>query len=402
MSEREITYPIVECREPVLSSLGHWLLQLLGRFDQVIRNQRHKGERNNDRRDQRARHHDRQAVKEKACIAGQHQERQVGDDVRDGGKYNRLRQFGRPNPGCEIARRTGAQLALDRVACDNRHIDQQSESDDQSRDGNLLNVNTKNVNDTEGHRQRQGNGCSHQHGRTPVPESNQGDDHDEDDGLVETAHQQTDKFLYLPGLVRRASYNEVRRQLRAHVWQSFVYRVAELEYLFARSHLHGQGDGAVAMPIPVRLARDHVVQVPSRRLICTRYVHEIAQIKRRSSRRRCQKHVANVLRAFELGGRVNQDISRLGLDDSTWSRHIPRVQNVFDLRRLQFQGCKPLVRVLQINLFRQNAHTLDFGYLGYTLQRALDQVSKVIQLPIGIAVARHFRDVVPSWIEDRE
>jgi hypothetical protein len=72
MCQREITHPIVECREAVLSSLGHWLLELLGRFDQVVRNQRNKGERNNNRRDQGASHYDRQAIKEKACIARQH------------------------------------------------------------------------------------------------------------------------------------------------------------------------------------------------------------------------------------------------------------------------------------------------------------------------------------------
>src|SRR5208283_6199208 len=37
MSEREVTYPVIECRETVLSSFRHGRLQLLGWFDQVIR-----------------------------------------------------------------------------------------------------------------------------------------------------------------------------------------------------------------------------------------------------------------------------------------------------------------------------------------------------------------------------
>src|SRR5271166_5177840 len=64
MSEREVTYPIVERRKSVLSSLGHGRLQTLWRFDHVVRNQWDKRERNNDGRDQRARHYHRQAVKE--------------------------------------------------------------------------------------------------------------------------------------------------------------------------------------------------------------------------------------------------------------------------------------------------------------------------------------------------
>src|ERR1019366_2414542 len=247
-------------------------------------------------------------------------------------------------------------------------------------------------NDTEGHRQRQGDGGSHQHGRTPVPETDQGDDHDEDNGLIETAHQQTDKLLHLPRLVRRASYNKVGRQLRAHIGKGLVDCGAKLENLLPRSHLHGQGDGTITMPRAVRIASDHIVQVPRGRLICTRYVHKIAQIKRCSSGRRCEEHVANIFRAFELRGYVNQDVSRLGLDDSTWSRHIPRVQDVFDFRGLQFQCCQPRVRVLQIDLFGQNADALHLRDLWYTLQRALDQVGEVIKLPIRIPVIGYFRD----------
>src|ERR1700739_1137732 len=64
MSEREVTYPIIEGWEAVLSSLGHGRFQTLGRFDHVVRNQRHKGERNNDGRDQGASHYDGEAIKE--------------------------------------------------------------------------------------------------------------------------------------------------------------------------------------------------------------------------------------------------------------------------------------------------------------------------------------------------
>ena len=119
----------------------------------------------------------------------------------------------------------------------------------------------KNVNDPEGHRQRQRDGSSHQQRRTPIPKSDQGDDDDEDNGLIEAAHQQTDKFLHLLRLVRRARNNKVSRQLRAHGGKRLIHRFAELEYLLSRPHLHGQGNGTVAMPIPVRIARGHVVQV---------------------------------------------------------------------------------------------------------------------------------------------
>ena len=158
VSEREITYPVIERREPVLPPLGHGWLQMLRRFDHVERNQWDEGESNNDGRDQRAGHNNRKAIQEEVHVAGQHQEREIGDDVRDSGKHNCLCQFGGPNPGCEIARGTGAQLAFDCVACHNGHVDQQPESDDQRRDRDLLDVDIKHVNDTEGHCQGQRNG----------------------------------------------------------------------------------------------------------------------------------------------------------------------------------------------------------------------------------------------------
>src|SRR5271165_6281191 len=126
---------------------------------------------------------------------------------------------------------------------------------------------------------------------------------------METAHQQTDKLLDLPRLVRRTNHTKVRWKLWAHVGQSFVDRRTKLEDLLPRSHLHGQGDGAITMPRSVRIASDHIVRVPHGRLIRPRYVYKIAQVKRRPTRRRCQEHVANISCAFELRGCINQDIS---------------------------------------------------------------------------------------------
>ena len=83
------------------------------------------------------------------------------------------------------------------------------------------------------HRQSQRNGTSHQRSGTPVPETDQCDDDDEHNGLVETRHQQTDKVLHLFRLVRRASKNEVGRQLRAHGGKRLIYRFAEFADLLS-------------------------------------------------------------------------------------------------------------------------------------------------------------------------
>ena len=61
---------------------------------------------------------------------------------------------------------------------------------------------------------------------------------------------------------------------------------------------------------------------------------------------------------------------------------------IFDGCRLE--GGEPVGRVLQIKFFRQNAHALDLRHLGYALQRALDQIGKVIKLSIRIPVTGNF------------
>ena len=85
-------------------------------------------------------HHDRQAVEEEVRVAGQQQERQVGDDVGDRREDDRLGELARADPGREAARRPLAQLALDGVARHHRHVHEQPERDDQRRDRDLLDV----------------------------------------------------------------------------------------------------------------------------------------------------------------------------------------------------------------------------------------------------------------------
>ena len=222
-----------------------------------------------------------------------------------------------------------------------------------------MNVDGNDLSHSERQRQGQRNRSRHQHGRAPVPEPDQRDDHHEADRLIETAHQQADKFLHLLWLVRRSLDDQVRRQLRPHLGQRLVHGLAELENLLSRSHLHGQRDGAIAVPFSIRVARRQIVRIPLRRLVATRDLHQITQMHRDARGRGPDQHVADLLRVLEFGRCIDADVLRLRLDDASGGGHIAGRQHVLDLRGLQVERGEPVVRVIEVDLLGEHPRALD-------------------------------------------
>ena len=118
---------------------------------QVAAEQRDERHRHDARGDQRAREHDRQAVDEVAGAAGQQQQRQVGDDVGDGGEQDRRGELRRSQPGGDPRRQPAVETALDGVAGHDRVVDEQPERDDERRDRHLLQVDAQHAHEPEGH-----------------------------------------------------------------------------------------------------------------------------------------------------------------------------------------------------------------------------------------------------------
>ena len=151
--------------------------------------QRHEGHGHDVRSDERCGHHDRQAVNELADGAGDGEERQIRYDVGDRGEQNGAGQAGRPHPRRRGSLETFEERALDAVASDDRHVDEQPERENESCDADLLNVDAQHLHESEGHGQGDGNGQRHDKCGSPIPKADERHQHDEHDGFVEAAHE---------------------------------------------------------------------------------------------------------------------------------------------------------------------------------------------------------------------
>ena len=101
------------------------------------------------------------------------------------------------------------------------------------------------------------------------------------------------------------------------------------------------------------------------------------------------QHVADLLRVLEFGRGIDADVLRLRLDDASGGGHVAGRQHVLDLRDLQVERGEPVVRVIEVDLLRENPRALDLRDDRHALQRPLDQVRVVVELPIRVTVARH-------------
>ena len=93
-------------------------------FQEKRTDERHKGHRDEQGRQQRTTNDDRQTVQEFPCISGQQQKWKIGNDIRDGGKRHRFEQLCRSQPRGDGPWLAGAQFAHNCVAGHHRYIDQ--------------------------------------------------------------------------------------------------------------------------------------------------------------------------------------------------------------------------------------------------------------------------------------
>ena len=132
--------PVVKAVEAPFALLLNREFLCFRRSLDVVAQEGNEGHGDNERAQQGSGHHDRKAFEELTGIACEHQEREIGDDVGDGGKEDRRREFRRTEPRRNSARKAVCKASLDPVARDHRHIDQKSQRDNERCHGNLLEI----------------------------------------------------------------------------------------------------------------------------------------------------------------------------------------------------------------------------------------------------------------------
>ena len=176
----------------------------------------------------------------------------------------------------------GGELALDRVAGDDRIVDQQAERDDQRGDRDLLQVDAEQVHHAERHRQRDRDRQRHQQRRAPLPEADQRDEDDQDDRLVEAAHEQVDVLADLPRLIGRPREDRDPRAAAPAARPARASTAAPNSPICAPARIcTASVMPRRALPVAVRVRRAVVVQERRRALVAARRRRRVAQVDRR-------------------------------------------------------------------------------------------------------------------------
>src|ERR1700730_1980087 len=295
--------PVVKAVEAPLALLFNTGFFLSRRSLYVVAQEWNERHGNNERAQQRSGHHEWKAFEELPGIACQHQERKIGDYIGDGGKEDCSRQFRRTEPRSDAARKAVRETSLYPIPGYHRHVDQEPQRDNECRYGNLLEINTQHVDNTEGHGECDGYCQGHDECKSPLPEAEERDDNDKDDRFVQRPQEKMDVFLYLQGLVGGVHGDEIWREDAMELCEFRVDGLAEFGDLLLIAHIDGDRNGSTAAPMSVGVLPCVVVQVIRRALVSAAYIDEVAQVDG-SSYCRCRYNaVTDCLGALELPGR---------------------------------------------------------------------------------------------------
>ncbi len=266
------------------------------------------------------------------------------------------------------------ERALDGVAGDDGIVDEQAERDDQRGDRDLLEIDAEDVREAEGQGERDRNRDRHQHCGAPFPESDERDDDDESDRFVKRVHEEIDVFFDLARLIGSVGDDEVGGKKLARFFQLFFDVLGEFGDLLGIAHLHGEADGARALPIPFRIAPGVVIQIARGTLIAAANVYEVAEIDGRAEAGAADDHVADVAGFCEFAGGIDDDIFRAGFERAAGQRDVAGVQNSFQIRGLHSVGGQSFLRIIEVDLLGQHAGAIDARDFGRAEQRAGEQI----------------------------
>src|ERR1700730_19188271 len=108
--------------------------------------------------------------------------------------------------------------------------------------------------------------------------------------------------------------DEIRRKNLFELGKFLIDRLTEVCDLLLIAHIDRQGDCTAALPLSSGVLPRVIVQIGGRSLIAGKDLDQIPQINGSSSRGLSDSNFPNGASAFELAGRIDDDLSLLGLE----------------------------------------------------------------------------------------
>src|SRR5437868_9810861 len=135
-------------------------------------------------------------------------------------------------------------------------------------------------------------------------------------------------FLNLQRLIRGVGDDEIRRKNLFELCKFLIDRLTEVCDLLLIAHIDRQGDRTATLPLSSGVLPRVIVQIGGRRLIAGKNLDQIPEINGSSSRGLSDSDFPNGVSAFELAGRINNDLSLVGLECASRSNNVSRAQDL--------------------------------------------------------------------------
>src|SRR5229473_7023188 len=167
-------------------------------------------------------------------------------------------------------------------------------------------------------------------------------------------------FLDLQGLVGGMRDDEIRRKNLFKLCKFLIDRLTEVCDLLLIAHIDRQGDCTAALPLSSWVLPSVIVQIGGRSLVAGKNLDQIPQINGSSSRSLSDSDFPNGVSAFELAGRIDDDLSLVGLECASRRNDVARAQDLPESCRLQSVLSESILRIFQVDDLGQQASPLHF------------------------------------------
>src|SRR5882672_6266447 len=156
-------------------------------------------------------------------------------------------------------------------------------------------------------------------------------------------------FLNLQWLIRGMGDDEIRGKNLFKLCKFLIDRLTEVRDLLLIAHVDRQGDCTAALPLSSGVLPRVIVQICGGSLIAGKNLDQIPQINGSSSRGLSDSDFPDGVSAFELAGRIDDDLSLGGLECASWRNNVASAQDLSESCRLKSVLGESILRIFQVD-----------------------------------------------------
>src|SRR5712692_7757629 len=205
-------------------------------------------------------------------------------------------------------------------------------------------------------------------------------------------------FFDLQWLVGSVRDDQVRRKNLLELCKFLVDGLTERRDLPLIAHVDGKRDRTTALPLPLWIFPRVVIQVLRGALVATTDFDQVTEIDGCAARCDGHSNITYRVYVFELTGRVENYLLLSGLERTAGSNDVTSTEHASKRGRLKAVGSQPILREFKINHLRQYPSPFHLGRFRRTLNRASDQVRKVVKIGVAVFVARDLGQLLASLL----